>query len=98
MHPVDWAIVGIYITWIAWSGIRLTKRTHEIEGYFLGGRSLPWWAVGLSVMATQLSAITMHSAPTPAQKTVRARRHKASVNPVVLVTPNNFAMSILPPS
>jgi solute:Na+ symporter, SSS family len=59
MHPVDWAIVGIYITWIAWSGIRLTKRTHEIEGYFLGGRSLPWWAVGLSVMATQLSAITM---------------------------------------
>src|SRR6185436_18346866 len=30
-----------------------------IEGYFLGGRSLPWWAVGLSVMATQLSAITM---------------------------------------
>ena len=59
MHPVDWAIVGIYIAWIAWSGIRLTKRTHEIEGYFLGGRSLPWWAVGLSVMATQLSAITM---------------------------------------
>src|ERR1044071_6605332 len=30
-----------------------------IEGYFLAGRSLPWWAVGLSVMATQLSAITM---------------------------------------
>src|SRR5262245_9013305 len=59
MHPVDWAIVGVYIAWIAWSGIRLTKRTHEIEGYFLGGRSLPWWAVGMSVMATQLSAITM---------------------------------------
>jgi len=59
MHPVDWAIVGIYITWIAWSGIRLTRRTHELEGYFLGSRSLPWWAVGLSVMATQLSAITM---------------------------------------
>ena len=59
MHPVDWAIVGIYVVWIAWDGIRLTKRSHEIEGYFLGGRSLPWWAVGLSVMATQLSAITM---------------------------------------
>ena len=59
MHPVDWAIVGIYITWIAWSGIRLSKRTNELEGYFLGSRSLPWWAVGLSVMATQLSAITM---------------------------------------
>jgi Na+/proline symporter len=37
----------------------MTKRSHELEGYFLGGRSLPWWAAGLSVMATQLSAITM---------------------------------------
>jgi hypothetical protein len=32
----------------------------------------------------------MHMAPIPAQKTVRARRHNASVNPVVLVTPNIF--------
>jgi Na+/proline symporter len=56
---IDWAIVGLYLVWIVWDGLRLTKRSHEIEGYFLGGRSLPWWAVGLSVMATQLSAITM---------------------------------------
>jgi SSS family transporter len=56
---VDWAIVGAYLIWIVWDGLRLTKRSHELEGYFLGGRSLPWWAVGLSVMATQLSAITM---------------------------------------
>jgi len=59
MHPIDWAIVGAYLVWIVWDGLRLTKRSKEIEGYFLGGRSLPWWAVGLSVMATQLSAITM---------------------------------------
>jgi len=57
--PVDWAIVGAYLIWIVWDGVRLTKRSKELEGYFLGGRSLPWWAVGLSVMATQLSAITM---------------------------------------
>jgi Na+/proline symporter len=56
---VDWAIVAAYLVWIVWDGLRLTKRSHEIEGYFLGSRSLPWWAVGLSVMATQLSAITM---------------------------------------
>jgi len=56
---VDWVIVAIYLIWIVWDGLRLTKRSNEIEGYFLGGRSLPWWAVGLSVMATQLSAITM---------------------------------------
>ena len=59
MHPVDWTIVAVYLVWIVWDGIRLTKRSHELEGYFLGGRSLPWWAAGLSVMATQLSAITM---------------------------------------
>jgi len=56
---IDWTIVGIYLIWIVWDGLRLTKRSNELEGYFLGGRSLPWWAVGLSVMATQLSAITM---------------------------------------
>ncbi len=59
MHPIDWAIVALYLVWIIWDGLRLTKDSHELEGYFLAGRSLPWWAVGLSVMATQLSAITM---------------------------------------
>ncbi|HEU4691036.1 MAG TPA: sodium:solute symporter [Vicinamibacterales bacterium] len=59
MTAVDWGIVGVYLIWIVWDGLRLTKRSNELEGYFLGGRSLPWWAVGLSVMATQLSAITM---------------------------------------
>jgi solute:Na+ symporter, SSS family len=59
MHPVDWAVVAAYIAWIVWDGLRMTKRSQELEGYFLAGRSLPWWAVGLSVMATQLSAITM---------------------------------------
>jgi solute:Na+ symporter, SSS family len=56
---VDWTIVAVYLIWIVWDGLRLTKRSTELEGYFLGGRNLPWWAVGLSVMATQLSAITM---------------------------------------
>src|SRR5919108_3741347 len=59
MHPVDWTIIAIYLVWMIWDGLRLTKRSNELEGYFLGARSLPWWAVGLSVMATQLSAITM---------------------------------------
>jgi solute:Na+ symporter, SSS family len=61
MSLVDWAIVGAYLIWVVWDGIRLSRNTHEVEGYLLAGRSLPWWAVGLSVMATQLSAITMTS-------------------------------------
>jgi Na+/proline symporter len=59
MHPIDWTIITVYLVWIVWDGLRLTKRSHELEGYFLASRSIPWWAVGLSVMATQLSAITM---------------------------------------
>jgi Na+/proline symporter len=59
MHWIDWTIIAIYLVWIVWDGLRLTKRSNELEGYFLASRSIPWWAVGLSVMATQLSAITM---------------------------------------
>ncbi|MEQ1757708.1 MAG: sodium:solute symporter [Vicinamibacterales bacterium] len=59
MRTLDWFIVVVYLVWMVWDGLRRTKNVDALEGYFLGGRSLPWWAVGLSVMATQLSAITM---------------------------------------
>jgi SSS family solute:Na+ symporter len=59
MHAIDWAIVAVYLLWIVYDGIRRTKHSREVEGYFLANRSLPWWAVGLSVMATQLSAVTL---------------------------------------
>ncbi len=59
MHWLNWAIVLGYLTYISVDGIRRAKGTAKLEGYFLGNRSLPWWVVGLSVMATQLSAITM---------------------------------------
>jgi len=59
MHPVDWAVVAIYIVWMLYDGLRRSKDTDQVEGYFLANRSLPWWAVGLSVMATQMSAVTL---------------------------------------
>ena len=59
MHPVNWLIVGAYVAYVLVDGVRRARGTKEIEGYFLAGRTLPWWAVGLSVMATQLSAVTM---------------------------------------
>jgi SSS family solute:Na+ symporter len=59
MHWIDWLVVGGYLVWIVWDGLRRTKGSDKVEGYFLANRSLPWWAVGLSVMATQLSAITL---------------------------------------
>jgi solute:Na+ symporter, SSS family len=59
MSWIDWVIVVVYLMWIITSGLRMSKRATEVEGYFRANRSLPWWAVGLSVMATQLSAITL---------------------------------------
>ena len=59
MHWVNWTIVAVYLTYVVWDGLRRTKGTTNIEGYFLANRNLPWWAVGLSVMATQLSAVTL---------------------------------------
>ena len=59
MHPLNWVIVVGWLTYIVIHGIRSAKGTKDIEGFLLANRSLPWWAVGLSVMATQLSAVTM---------------------------------------
>jgi solute:Na+ symporter, SSS family len=59
MRIVDWLVVAAYLVWIVYDGLKRTKASDEVEGYFLANRSLPWWAVGLSVMATQLSAITL---------------------------------------
>ena len=59
MHTVDWVVVVTFTAWIVYDGLKRTKDSHEIEGYFLAKRSIPWWAAGISVMATQLSAITM---------------------------------------
>ena len=59
MHWLNWVIVVGWLAYVAIDGLRRAKGTKHIEGYFLASRSLPWWAVGLSVMATQLSAVTM---------------------------------------
>src|SRR5260221_7824434 len=59
MHALDWLVVVVYLVWIVYDGLRRAKGTDKVEGYFLANRSLPWWAVGLSVMATQMSAVTL---------------------------------------
>src|SRR5438034_4248503 len=59
MHPLNWLIVVAYLAFVAVDGLRRARKAKGLEGYFLANRSRPWWAVGLSVMATQLSAITL---------------------------------------
>jgi Na+/proline symporter len=59
VHPIDWLVVVGFTGWIVYDGLKRTRDSHELEGYFLAKRTIPWWAAGISVMATQLSAITM---------------------------------------
>jgi Na+/proline symporter len=59
MRLLDWLVIAAYLSWIVYDGLKRTKSADEIDGYLLAKRSLPWWAAGLSVMATQMSAITL---------------------------------------
>ena len=59
MQPLDWIVVAAYFGLIALVGYRTGRGNRGIEDYFLARRAMPWYAMGLSVMATQASAITL---------------------------------------
>lgn len=63
MSFIDWIILSITLLSIVGYGVWKSRHTKNIEGYLLADRQLPWYHVGLSVMATQASAITFLSAP-----------------------------------
>lgn len=63
MSLVDWIVLGITLLGIVLYGIWKSRDTKNISTYLLADRKLPWYHVGLSVMATQASAITFLSAP-----------------------------------
>lgn len=63
MSNIDWIVLLITLLGIVLYGIWKSRNTKNIEGYLLADRQLPWYHVGLSVMATQASAITFLSAP-----------------------------------
>ena len=63
MSFIDWIILSITLLSIVGYGVWKSRHTKSIEGYLLADRQLPWYHVGLSVMATQASAITFLSAP-----------------------------------
>jgi SSS family transporter len=59
MHALDVAVIGTYFALIAYIGYRTGRGNRGIEDYFLARRAMPWYVIGLSVMATQASAITL---------------------------------------
>ena len=63
MSLLDWIVLGTTILSIIVYGVWKSGSNKNIDQYLVGNRSLPWYNVGLSVMATQASAITFLSAP-----------------------------------
>ena len=63
MSQIDWIVLSITLLSIVVYGMWKSRGTKNIEGYLLADKQLPWYHVGLSVMATQASAITFLSAP-----------------------------------
>lgn len=63
MSIIDWIVLLATLLLIVLYGVWKSRGAKNIEGYLLADRQLPWYHVGLSVMATQASAITFLSAP-----------------------------------
>lgn len=61
--PLDVAILIAYMGGITLFGIHFRKQQHNIRDYFLGGNSAPWWALALSIVATETSTLTIVGTP-----------------------------------
>ncbi|WP_396179417.1 sodium:solute symporter, partial [Flavobacterium sp.] len=63
MQELDWIILSITLLFIVSYGVYKTKGSKDVNEYILGNNETPWYTVGISVMATQASAITFLSTP-----------------------------------
>ncbi|MBK9661180.1 MAG: sodium:solute symporter [Chitinophagaceae bacterium] len=63
MNQLDWIVLVVTLLGIITYGLYKSRTSHNLDGYFLSNRSLPWGLVLLSIMGTQASAITFLSAP-----------------------------------
>ena len=60
---LDIVVIALYFLILAWMGYFFSKRQKSTEDYFKGGGRIPWWAAGLSIFGTALSAITFMAIP-----------------------------------
>ena len=63
IHPLDLAIVIAYLLGVTALGLHFRRNQHSATDYFLGGRTTPWWALALSIVATETSTLTIIGVP-----------------------------------
>src|SRR5881394_1253890 len=60
---VDWLVIGIYLAGIILFGFWFGKDQKNTRDYFLGSKNIPWWGIGLSIVAAETSALTIIGVP-----------------------------------
>ncbi len=65
-RTLDYVVLSLYLALMLGVGAYFARRGTSAEDFFLAGRKIPWWAAGLSVFGTQLSAITFMAVPATA--------------------------------
>ena len=68
LRTLDLVVIAIYFVAVAFIGLRFARRQTTTEAYFVARRSIPAWAMGLSVFATIISSITFIAYPGAAFK------------------------------
>jgi solute:Na+ symporter, SSS family len=63
LSTIDIAVLAIYLAGITIFGARFRRGQRNIKDYFLGGRTAPWWALALSIVATETSTLTIIGTP-----------------------------------
>ena len=66
---LNWTVLALYLIAMLGMGIYFMKRENGAEDFFKGGGRVPWWAAGISIYATMLSAITYMAIPAKAYAT-----------------------------
>lgn len=63
MNGLDWTVIVAYLAAMIGFSVFLGRGQESQDDYYVGGRNIPWWAVGISTMATQTSAVGFISVP-----------------------------------
>jgi SSS family solute:Na+ symporter len=63
VRPLDWLVLCAFLGFIVAYGVWRGRRNRNLDGFLLADRNMRWWTIGLSIMATQASAITFLSTP-----------------------------------
>ncbi|MDG1899427.1 MAG: sodium/solute symporter [Phycisphaerales bacterium] len=66
LASLDWIVIAIYLLALVAMGFYFTGREQGTDDFFLAGQRIPWWAAGISIFATGLSAITFMAIPAKA--------------------------------